>query len=468
MRLRRRMVTLLLAVCCGAGGSALPTLAQDDIYAVQDLEKLERTFIRLAEQVRPCVVAIETRQVFDSEGNRSVPNSQGSGFVIRSDGYIATNHHVIEGADRIYVTLFDGNRHEANVVEFDPRSDLAVIKVEANNLRVAPMGDLSEVRVGQWCFTVGSPFGVANGSGKTSVSFGGVAALGRSLTDYIPTTGNDRFYGNLIETDASINPGNSGGPLFDLDGRVIGVNTAMMSRSGVNEGMGYAVPISDRTRMILDKLAAGEAVPYGYLGVEVADVDNRRVLSPGVYTGKGAVVAKLTGDATTSPAARAGILANDVITEFAGVAIAGRDDLIRVVGATPVGTEVPVVYYRDQRQMTASVTLDERIQTAVARARSGSRDGLRTMTWREALLVEPTEAFLLSRTNARTKPGLFVAELSPRSTLFKRGLREDQLIVAVDGVRVRTLEDLKELEQKAESKLRLEMDDGSTVTIPKH
>jgi S1-C subfamily serine protease len=191
--------------------------AADDVYALRDLKRLERTFARLAEQAHPVVVAIQTRRVVGQDRQRTVPNSQGSGFVIGSDGYIATNHHVIEGADQIIVTLFSGIRHDATVVEFDPRSDLAVIRVDARNLRVAEFASAEDLRIGQWCFTVGSPFGVANRSGKVSFSFGGIAAMGRSLTDYIPSNGNDRFYGNLIETDASINPGNSGGPLFDLE-----------------------------------------------------------------------------------------------------------------------------------------------------------------------------------------------------------------------------------------------------------
>jgi serine protease Do len=458
---------MLPALFCVAVAQAQSS-PDKDVFAVRDLQKLERTFAHLAETARPSVVAIETRQVLSDDGQRSMPNSQGSGFVLRSDGIIATNHHVVEGADRIIVTLFDGARHDAQIVEFDPRSDLAILKIDATNLRVAPMGDLSEVRVGQWCYTVGSPFGVANGNGKVSVSFGGVAAIGRSLTDYIQSPGNDRFYGNLIETDASINPGNSGGPLFDVEGRVIGVNTAMMSRSGVNEGMGYAVPMTERTRTILNTLADGQNVRYGFLGVRVQDADRRQAIETGVYTGKGAVIDALTGNAESSPAARAGLQPNDVITEFAGETIANRDDLIRVVGATPVGTDVHVVYYRDQRPQTATVQLDERIETVVARARGGSRDGLRTMVWRQALLVEPTEAFLLSRTNTRTKPGIFVAEVPRRSPLYRRGLREDQLIVAVNGARVRTLEELKQAEDKSESSLRLDLDDGSTVTIPKY
>jgi len=469
----RRWVGVVLLAACFAGGSVAPAWSQetadkDKVFSVYDLQRLEKTFEHLAEHVRPSVVAIETRQVLNADAGRTIPNSQGSGFIIRSDGYIATNHHVVEGADQIIITLSDGTRHDAEMVEFDPRADLAVVKIDATNLRVAPMGDLSEVRVGQWCFTVGSPFGVANGTGNTSVSFGGVAALGRSLTDYIPSTGNDRFYGNLIETDASINPGNSGGPLFDLNGRVIGVNTAMRSGSGVNEGLGYAVPISQRTRMILNTLADGHVVRYGFLGVRIADADRRFVIGAGVHDGMGAIIDSLTGDSDSSPAARAGLMPNDVITEFAGEPVTNRDDLIRVVGATPVGSEVTVVYYRDKRQQIAKVTLNERFETAAARARAGGKsDARKSMVWRDVLLVEATQQFLETRTGSTASAGLYVADVPRKSALYRRGLRENDLIVSVDGTRVRTLNDLVQLEKSARDRLRLELDDRSTVTVPK-
>ena len=169
---------------------------------------------------------------------------------------------------------------------------------------------------------------------------------------------------------------------------------------------------------------------------------------------------------TASPAARAGLQPNDVITQFAGEPITSRDDLIRVVGATPVGSEVDVVYYRNQRQFSTKVTLNERFETAAARARNGG-NGLKSLIWRDVLLVEPTEQFLMTKTGSTTKPGLFVAEVPRKSTLFRRGLREDSLIVAVDGTRVRTFDDLLEAEKAGREKLRIEVDSGEVITIMK-
>ncbi len=472
-RANRRWGVAILAALVGvmsAGATVVQADAADDdaVYSVRDLEKLERTFMRLAADVRPTVVAIQTRRNLDDSGERTIPNSQGTGFVIGSEGYVATNHHVVEGADHIDVTLWDGAQHAGKLVQFDPRSDLAVLKIDAHNLRVAALADLSEVRVGQWVFTVGSPFGLANGDGTLSVSFGGVTAIGESLTDYIEGASRDRFYGYLIQTDASINPGNSGGPLFDLNGRVVGVSTAMISRSGVDEGLGFAIPMTKRTRQVLDLLSAGEIVRYGYLGVQVTDASRGVRIGPGARAGRGALINALTGGPESSPAARAGLQPNDVITAFDGREVKNRDDLIRLVGATPVGSDVDVVYYRGERMETARVQLAERVETAAARVRSGApEDDLRTMSWRGALLVEPSEAFLLSYGNSREKPGIYVAEVPARSALQRSGLRADCIIVRIDGKRVQTLEDFKRCEEDAKGRMRFELDDGSTVYVAK-
>ncbi|MHC4092525.1 MAG: S1C family serine protease, partial [Planctomycetota bacterium] len=233
--------------------------------------------------------------------------SHGSGAVIRRDGYILTSTHVIEGADEIVVTMHDGREFEAELVQADQRSDLAVIKIEAQNLRPVRLGDLSRVRQGQWCFVVGNPFGLSNTSGKPALTYGIVSALGRDLNDELNAEdlaeAERRYYGNLIQTSAAINPGNSGGPLFNINGEMTGVVIAIASRSGVNEGTGFAIPVTRRTREIIDLLRRGEQVQYGYLGVEVSDNRaGRRITgdhqAPGaVISGLGSTGARGTGHA---------------------------------------------------------------------------------------------------------------------------------------------------------------------------
>ncbi|MEZ6082692.1 MAG: trypsin-like peptidase domain-containing protein, partial [Phycisphaerae bacterium] len=431
-------------------------------------------FERIAENVRPSVVSISTRRLFEMRrgGERMVPHSQGSGLVYRSNGYIITNHHVIEGADEITVVVSDGSRrnYDAHVVQFDPRSDLAVLKIDAQNLRVAPLSDLSEVRMGQWVFTMGNPFGLANDDGNTSVSFGTVGTMGRSLTGYIFSENNDRYYGNLIQTDASINPGNSGGPLFDLEGRVVGVNTAMVSGSGVDEGLGFAIPISSRTRRIISELADGRVVRYGFLGVTIADPDQSDVRNRSVLRGRGALIRDLTGDASASPAARAGLKVGDVITEFDGQPVLDSDHLIRLVGETPIGRDIDVVYIRNRQQLAAKVQLAERVETVLARRSYGVPNEeyeMPKIEWRGAMLVEPTRSFIEAKGISPGDSGIYVLECTSDSKLHRSGLRNGDLIDRVDGKRVQTFRELSQFEAEASGKFTLELRNGKKITIRK-
>jgi len=469
-----RVFVLTMILVAPLSGAIDRSLGADppspSIYDYRDLEKLERTFQRLAQDVRQSVVAISTYRELNRGGGRvlMVPNSQGAGFVWRAGGLIATNHHLVEGADRIDVVLHSGREYRGELVQFDPRSDLAVIKIDARDLRVAPLGDLGEVRVGRWAFTVGNPFGLGNRSGNTSVSFGTVSAVGQSLEERLDPEGKDRYYGNLIQTDASINPGNSGGPLFDIRGRVIGIATAMLTGSGVNEGVGFAIPISARTRRILNTLADGDVVRYGYLGVTDGRPSRQQLLRMGVPGGRGALIVTNTGDSAETPAERAGLRSNDIITEVDGVSVTRFDDLVRVIGGTPVGSEVEVAYYRDGRRLLTQVRLEERLQTAAARLRSGeTTEGLRFKLWRGVLLVEPTDALLLSAGLPRDKPGLYVAELPRGSLLYRQGLRQGAFIISVNGKRIRTLEDFAACEKRARKSLRLELRRGGIVVVPR-
>ncbi len=462
-----------LAIVCGLFIPAAIANA-DDLYSIPDMQKLERTFERVAENVRPSVVSISTRRLFEmrSGGERMVPHSQGSGLVYRSNGFIITNHHVVEGADEITVVVSDGSRrgYDARVIQFDPRADLAVLKIDAQNLRVAPLSDLADVRRGQWVFTMGNPFGLANDDGNTSVSFGTVGTIGRSLTGLISSANNDRYYGNLIQTDASINPGNSGGPLFDLNGRVVGVNTAMVSGSGVDEGLGFAIPISARTRRIISQLADGQVVRYGYLGVTITDPDVNDVRNRSVLTGRGALIKDLTGDASASPAARAGLQVGDVVTEFDGQIVLDSDHLIRLVGETPIGREIDVAYIRNQQHKIAKVQLAERVETVLARRSHGvwsEGDGLPQIDWYGATLVEPTHSFIQAKGLSQSDAGIYVLECTRGSKLHRRGLRNGDMIDRIDGKRVQSFRELKMFESEFGKQFTLELRTGKKITVRK-
>jgi serine protease Do len=334
-------------------------------YDVADLKALQNAFVGLADIVRPSVVAIrcyEIRNANNQDALVKVPVAQGSGFVFDADGYIATNKHVIEGCDVTNVILHDGRSFEATVQKDDVRSDLAVLKIDATGLQPARWGDVANVRVNQWAFAAGNPFGLANESGDSSITVGVVSALGRQMTHRIAGDASVQYYGNLIETSATINPGNSGGPLFNLEGEVIGVVTAIETSSGVNEGIGFAIPIDANTRQILDTLKDGREVRYGFLGVSVNDMERStetRQVSDSRYYG-GARIVRL--DPPDGPAGAAGLQADDVVVEVNGVPIRNTDHLVRMVGFTPVGASVEVTYLRNEIKRKTTITIGDRYE----------------------------------------------------------------------------------------------------------
>ncbi len=347
------LCALLIAAPAASGG--------DRLYRIADLEALEDAFTKLADDIRPQVVAI---RCFEAKGDGAslvkLPISQGSGFVIDAAGFIATNNHVIEGADAISVTLHNGLRYEAAVAKADPRSDLAVLKIDNADLAPVTFAHTRELEVNQWAFACGNPFGLAfDNDGRSSVTYGVISALNRDMTRRLAGNSERQYYGNLIETSATINPGSSGGPLFDLDGEVIGIVTAIETTSGVSEGHGYAIPINQHTHRILDMLRRGEEVLYGFLGVRIQDVEpplSQRVAESN--SPRGARIHYIT--IKNGPADRAGLRVGDVVIEFNGQPVNDSDHLVRLVQYTPVGRAVEVTFLRRSVRRTTEVTLGNR------------------------------------------------------------------------------------------------------------
>lgn len=330
-------------------------------YKPADLTALQNAFTKLAQDVRPSVVAIQTyrRSTGERHGRVRAPVSRGSGFIIDRDGYICTNRHVLEEANEFTVILDNGQRYDGTVIQIDPRSDLAVMKIDAEGLTPIRWGRLRDVQVNQWTFAIGNPFGLANRAGRMSVTYGAVSALGRDMTTQLVGRSLIQYYGNLIETTSAINPGNSGGPLFNLDGEVIGVVTAIETGSGAHEGVGFAIPIDANTLRIIDSLTRGEVVRYGFLGIEVTDVDaprSRRVADSRVY--RGALIAAI--EPVDGPAARAGLLPGDVVIEYEGVPVENSDHLVRMVSFSPVNAEVSLTYLRKNVKRKSTVKLADR------------------------------------------------------------------------------------------------------------
>ncbi len=353
------VLALILCAIGPAPGHAEPPRQ----YGLADLKALQDAFVKLAEEVRPSVVAIRTYTVHNTRDPAAspikIPDNQGSGFVIDRDGYIATNHHVIEGADAISVILHTGQRYDATVRQTDRRSDLAVLKIDAKGLKPVRWGDQSRVQVGQWTFACGNPFGLANRDGHTSVTMGVVSALDRDMTRRLEANPQRYYYGNLIETSAAINPGGSGGPLFNIDGEVIGVVTAIETSSGINEGAGFAIPINENSRRIIEVLKAGHVVRYGFMGVSVEDVpppQSRRVADTRAHAGARII----TVSPPDGPAGKAGLQPGDVLIKVDDAAIEDSDHLVRLIQYAPVGTEVEITYLRKRVKRKTTVTLADR------------------------------------------------------------------------------------------------------------
>ncbi len=264
----------------------------------------------------------------------------GSGVIVSSDGYILTNNHVVGHADEIHVTLLDKREFTAKVVGKDPKTDLALIKIDTNQpLPAASLGDSDVTEVGDWVVAIGSPFGF-----NLTVTSGIVSAKGRALG------GN---YDNFIQTDASINPGNSGGPLFNTDGQVIGINTAIYSSTGSNAGIGFAIPI-DIAKDVMRQLKDHGRVVRGWLGVEIQEVTPALAQSFGLAAPTGALVAGVQKD---GPAAKANIQRGDIIIKFNGQTVHDEHELPEMVASTALNKAVPVEVIRGNKHVTLTATI---------------------------------------------------------------------------------------------------------------
>lgn len=276
------------------------------------------------------------------EGGQPDALSLGSGFIISADGYVITNHHVVEDADEILVRLSDRREFQAKLVGSDKPADTALLKIEAQGLPVVKIGKSSKAKVGEWVLAIGTPFGFDH-----SVTAGIISALGRSLPseNYVP----------FIQTDVAINPGNSGGPLFNLDGEVIGVNSQIYSRSGGFMGLSFAIPI-EMAMNVADQLRSKGRVARGYLGVLIQDVTQELAESFGMDSPRGALVAKVLPG---GPAEAAGVKTGDVILQFNGKQILRSGELPPMVGATPVDQQAELLVLRNGKERKLNMKITE-------------------------------------------------------------------------------------------------------------
>jgi serine protease Do len=325
------------------------------------LRALDSSFASLASYIEPSVVHINA----ESDGQRDmmgrrmgVVGGEGSGVIFRPDGWIVTNDHVVAGFDKVTVVLQDGHEYPGKVIRSDDRSiDVAVVKIAANNLPAAQFGDSRSVRPGQFAIAVGSPFGLDN-----SVTIGHISALGRQREVGDEHLGDIRVYSNFIQTDAPLNQGNSGGPLVNIEGQVIGINTAIYSGTGGNVGIGFAIP-SNFARYVAETLIDNGKVVRGYLGVRPEDLKGYQLKDLNL-TG-GAIVAEAPND---GPAAAAGIRKDDVIIRIGETTVNGQDDLRTAMLRHAPGSKVPVEFVRDGVTKTVQVKVGKVPEAVVAQS----------------------------------------------------------------------------------------------------
>jgi serine protease Do len=386
-------------------------------------------FVDLAAKLSPAVVNISTEEsgpASTPEGDFEAPpyshqhgKSLGSGFIVSKDGYILTNDHVIENPNKVTVTLQDGRNYTAKVVGGDTKTDVALLKINAgHDLPVAPLGNSDQVKVGQWVMAIGNPFGFDH-----SVTVGVVSAKGRFLPDSV-----DQF----IQTDASINPGNSGGPLIDSSGGVVGVNSAIYTRTGQNMGIGFAIPIN-LVKEELSQLRTHGKVVHGWLGVYIQEVTPELAESMELKDPKGALVAEVLKG---SPADAAGVKRGDVIIEFDGHPIADRRELPLLVTETPLGKTVTFKVIRDKQIKDLTTNITESREAQLASAENAPKIGPGTPS-SFGLRVQDLSPDLAHELGLDADSGVMISSVEPGSRADEAGLQKRDVILEVNRAPVK-------------------------------
>ena len=437
--------------------STVPPAAAD---AGKDVvHQLNSAFTKVFEIVAPCVVIIEVTKKNDSEnpslddlffqgpqddntprrGPRSIQpiQSEGSGFIVRADGFIYTNYHVLEGADRIDVKLKDGREFQAKVVGTDEKTDIAVIKIEATDLPVAQFADSDAVRVGQFAFAIGAPFkldytftyGVISGKGRSKLLSSG----GYSISDY-------------LQTDASINPGNSGGPLCDIDGKVVGMNTLI---NGLNRGLGFAIP-SNLTNEIGLQLIAGNKILRPWLGIRIESLGDDPTIRD-LFKGldKGVVVRTIEADA---PAYKSDLRPFDVITQVDGAAVTTDTQLQREILKKKIGQNVELTVWRKGQTLKIPVTTGE-LPGDISRASNEITPPAPTKpedTNKFGLQVQELTKEVAARLKLSVEQGVIVTDVADNSLAAAQDIQREDVITEVDGRKITDVASFREALNKAD------------------
>ena len=475
------------AVAAGGGAYALAQNSQTTTHAVNVSVPLEETsvprdglprgsYAPIVDKVSPAVVKIETTETIERPEGQGFPgfNDQlfrqffgqafpqrqsapevehglGSGVIVTKDGYILTNNHVVDGAKDLKVTLPDGRLFAAKVVGHDEKTDIAVVKIDAHDLPVVPMADSRNVKVGDVVLAVGNPFGV----GET-VTEGIVSAKDRGGMGI-------EHYEDFIQTDAAINPGNSGGALVDIDGRLIGVNTAIMSRSGGSQGVGFAIP-SSLARSVMDSLIKYGHVTRGYLGVMIQDITPELASQFDLKNNHGALIGEVEKN---GPGHAGGIKEGDVIVTFNGDPITDSRQLQLDVAQTKPGTKVPVTVLRDGDEKTMDVTIKPLPGTEDV-ADAGSQDSNDNGTLNGVTVDDLNQQARQQFNIPDDVKGALITQVDPTSASAQAGLQAGDVIESINRHDVANANDAVQLTEHPKSKqtlLRIWNNGGSHYVV---
>lgn len=362
--------------------------------------------------------------------NPQPQRSLGSGFILSSDGFIATNNHVVEGADEIKVNILDEKgeyeSYDAKIIGTDPLTDLALLKIDAKrDLPTLKLADFSEVEVGQWVLAIGNPFGLDH-----TVTSGIVSALGRNISN--------NPYDNFLQTDASINPGNSGGPLLNLKGEVIGINTAIIARG---QGIGFAIP-SSIVQEIITKLKSDKKIRRGWIGVSITNVDPNMAQALGLKEAKGAFIAQVVPG---QPAAKAGLLEGDIILKVNGDNVADSTELIRAVSALAPGSTAKFTVYRKDKTVTVNVKLGERGADEQAQSSQGGSKAPDSDMKGLGLTITPLTVETAQSLGLTDIKGLLVTNVANDSAASRADLRAGDVILEANLTPVNSVKEFRNI-----------------------
>lgn len=432
-----------------------PNLRADEEPAITNLKQTGQAFAKIARDVSPAVVNIQLEitpttsdmdmDPFGMMPYRTPPSSsqrifaQGSGFIITADGYIVTNNHVVENATKITVKLYDETEYEAKVVGTDPQSDVAVIKIPAKNLPTVTLGDSDKVEVGEWVVAMGNPLGLSH-----SLSAGIISAVGRNsmgLADYE----------SFIQTDAAINVGNSGGPLINLEGKVIGINTAIASRTGGYMGIGFAIPIN-MAKTIIDQLMLDGKVIRGFLGVKIQPLTQDLADSFGIKDKNGILVAESMPD---SPASKAGLQQGDVIVSLDGKKVKNVGKFRNDIAAMAPDSKHKLTVVRKGKTIIVPITIGNLDATTATVA--STTDAQSTTVKKLGLTVQNITSDIAGKIGVEPGSGVVISEVQPDSVAQFSRLGRGMVILEVNGERINSAQQFKDMVDKSKMPLRLLM-----------